>query len=142
MTTYESNVKTISSNEEMVFGILNDLNNLEKLRNNPEISDKIKNLELDSDSCSFQIDGIGKIGFKIIEREPFKTIKFVSEYLPFTVNAWIQLKEVSENDTKMKLTLKADLPAMIKMMLGSKLEKGINAVADTLATILNNQLKK
>ena len=30
MTTYESEIKAISSSEEVVFGILSDLNNLEK----------------------------------------------------------------------------------------------------------------
>ena len=45
MTTYESDIKTISSSEEMVFGILSDLNNLKKLQDNKELSEKIKDLE-------------------------------------------------------------------------------------------------
>lgn len=137
MTTYESDIKTISSNEEMVFGILADMNNLKKLENLPEIQDKIKNLEFDSDKCSFEIDGFGKVGFRIIEREPFKTIKFAGENVPVEINAWIQLKKLAENDTRLKLTLKAELPAMIKMMVDKKLKEGINAIADVLARNLS-----
>ncbi len=137
MTTYESDIKTISSNEEVVFGILSDLNNLKKLQENPALADKVKDLQFNTDSCSFSVEGFGKVGFRIIEREPFKTIKFVSENAPVEVNVWIQLKQVAENETRMKLTLKADLPAMIKMMVDKKLKEGINSVADLLAKTLS-----
>lgn len=137
MTTYESDIKTISSNEEVVFGILSDLNNLKKLQDNPALADKVKDLKFDTDSCSFSVDPVGKVGFKIIEREPFKTIKFESENSPVKVNVWIQLKQVEENNTKLKLTLKADLPMMIKMMVDKKLKEGINMIADMIAQTLS-----
>ena len=137
MTTYESDIKTISSSEEMVFGILSDLNNLSRLKDIPAANDKIKDLQFDTDHCSFGVAGMGRVGFKIIEREPFKTIKLESEQSPVHVNVWIQLKQVDENDTRMKLTLSADLPAMIKMMVDKKLKEGINAIADVLAKALS-----
>lgn len=137
MTTYESDIKTISSSEEVVFGILSDLKNLEKLKENSSLTDKAKDLQFDTDSCSFTVEGFGKMGFRIAEREPFKTIKLVSEKAPVDLNVWIQLKQVAEKDTRMKLTLKADLPAMIKMMVDKKIKEGINAVADVLAKALN-----
>lgn len=139
MTTYESDIKTISSNEEVVFNVLSDLTNLQKLQNiHHEHSDKLKDAEFTTDTCSFKVEGLGKIGFRIIEREPFKTIKFESENIPFKVNAWVQLKQVAENDTRMKLTLKAELPAMVKMMVDKKLKEGINTIADAMATALSN----
>ncbi len=137
MTTYESEIKTISSNEEVVFGILNDLNNLKKYEDLIPANDKLKDLQFDSDSCSFVVEMIGKIGFRIVEREPFKTIKLKSEYAPVDMNVWVQLKQVAENDTRLKLTLKAELPAMIKIMVDKKLKEGINVIADALAKALN-----
>jgi len=137
MTTYESDIKTISSNEEVVFGILSDLNNLTKLAENPSLTDKAKDLQFDTDSCSFSVEGFGKVGFRIVEREPFKTIKFVSENTPVEVNVWVQLKQTDDNQTAMKLTLKAELPMMIKMMVDKKLKEGINTIADMLAKTLS-----
>ncbi|MDD4993147.1 MAG: SRPBCC domain-containing protein [Paludibacter sp.] len=137
MTTYESDIKTISSNEEVVFGILSDLNNIQKLKDNPALADKAKDIQFDTDSCSFSVEGFGKVGFRIIEREPFKTIKLASENAPVQVNVWIQLKQVAENDTRLKLTLKAELPTMIKMMVDKKIKEGINLIADMLAKTLN-----
>jgi hypothetical protein len=137
MTTYESDIKTISSNEEVVFGILSDLNNIQKLKDNPALADKVKDIQFDADSCSFSVEGFGKVGFRITEREPFKTIKLASENAPVHVNVWIQLKQVAENDTRLKLTLRAELPTMIKMMVDKKLKEGINMIADMLAKTLN-----
>ncbi|MDD5183960.1 MAG: SRPBCC family protein [Paludibacter sp.] len=133
MTTYESDIKTISSNEEVVFNKLSDLNNLKELQNKSPETDKIKDLFFDADSCSFVVDGIGKIGFRVVEREPFKTIKLNSENAPVQLSVWVQLKKTDENNTAMKLTLKAELPMMIKMMVDKKLKEGINKVADLLA---------
>ena len=137
MTTYESDIKTISSNEEVVFGILSDLNNLKVLLGNTALSDKVKDLQFQPDSCSFVVEGFGKMGFRITDREPFKTIKLQSEKAPVDLNVWIQLVQRAENDTQMKLTLKADLPAMIKMMIDKKLKEGINLIADILAKALS-----
>ena len=138
MTTYESDIKTISSSEEVVFDILSDLNNLKKLQDNPELTDKVRDLEFDRDSCSLSIEGLGKLGFKVIEREPYKTIKLESDHALVQVNIWIQLKQVDTNDTRMKLTLKAEIPTMIKMMVDKKLKEGINKVADFIAIGLSN----
>jgi hypothetical protein len=139
MTTYESDIKTISSNEEVVFGILSDLNNLSGILEHTTLIDKVKNLQFQTDNCSFIVEGFGKMGFKIIEREPFKTIKLLSENAPVEINVWIQLIQKSENETQMKLTLKADLPVMIKMMIDKKLREGINLIADILTKLLSKQ---
>jgi hypothetical protein len=137
MTTYESDIKTISSSEEVVFGVLSDLNNLKNIQNQTPAINTIKDLQFDADSCSFNVEGFGKIGFRIIEREPFKTIKLVSENAPFQVNIWVQLKMVDNNQTALKLTLKVDIPMMIKMMVDKKLKEGINMIADLLVKALN-----
>ena len=137
MTTYESDIKTISSNEEVVFGILSDLNNLKAVLANAPMTDKVKDLQFETDSCTFVVEGFGKMGFRIIEREPFKTIKLHSEKAPVDLNVWIQLVQRTENDTQMKLTLKADLPVMIKMMIDKKLKEGINLITDLLAKALS-----
>ena len=137
MTTYESDIKTISSNEEVVFGILSDLTNLKEIIGRTPLNDKVKDLEFQPDSCSFAMEGFGKMGFRITDREPFKTIKLESEKAPVNLSVWIQLIQRAENDTQMKLTLKADLPTMIKMMIDKKLKEGINLIADVLAKALS-----
>ena len=140
MTKYQSEIKTISSSEEVVFGILSDLNHLEKLKNQDIASGKLKVLECNADSCLLEIEQVGRIGFRIVEKEAYKTIKFESFQLAVEVNAWIHLEQVAEKETKMELTLAANLPPLLKMMLNKKLERGINMLADFFESFLNNQL--
>jgi hypothetical protein len=140
MTTYESDIKTISSSREVVFNVLSDLNNLRKITGNPDLNDKVKDLEFDTDTCSFTISGVGKVGFRVEGREPFKTIHFKAEHSPVPVNVLVELSEIVENSTQMKLTLQAEIPSMIKMMVDKKLKEGMNAFAEILAKTLSSDL--
>ena len=49
------------------------------------------------------------------------------------MNFWIQMKEVAPMDTRIKLTLKADIPMMFKMMLDKKIQQGIDQAAAMIA---------
>ncbi len=120
-----------------VFETLSDLSNLERMKDKiPQ--EKISDFTFDKDSCSFSINPVGKVKFSIIEREPNKTIKFKADESPIDVTMWIQLKQVDENDTRMKLTIKAELNPFIKPMVSKPIQEGINKVADVLAAIPYN----
>ena len=107
MTEFVSEVKTIPHDEDRIFTMLSDLSNLERIKDRlPQ--DKIQDFEFDSDSCSFAVAPVGKITFRIVEREPNKTIKFETTNSPVPLFLWIQLKQVAPEDTKMKMTIKAD----------------------------------
>ena len=97
MSDFVSEIKTIPYNEDRIFGMLSDLSNLERVKDKiPQ--DKIKEFEFDCDSCRFNVDPVGKIEFQIVEREPYKTVKFMTTNSPIPVTLWIQLKQVAEND--------------------------------------------
>ena len=134
MTEFVSEIKTIPHNEADVFNMLSDLSNLERMKDKiPQ--EKISDFTFDKDSCSFSVSPVGKVKFSIIEREPNETIKFKADGSPIDVTMWIQLKQVDENDTRMKLTIKAELNPFIKPMVSKPIQEGINKVADVLAAI-------
>ncbi len=134
MTEFTSDVKAIPFNEDRVFAMLSDLSNLERVRDRiPE--DKVKGFEFDSDSCSFAVDPVGKIRFQIVEREPNKTIKFTTVQSPVPLFLWIQLKQVEEGDTRMKMTVKADLNPFLKPMVSKPLQDALNKISDLIASL-------
>jgi carbon monoxide dehydrogenase subunit G len=137
METYESNIVQIQASAQQIFDKLSNLENLQPLINNlpPEATQKVKDIAVTSDTCRFSIENFGEMGFKIIEREPCKTIKFSGDATPVEVYLWIQLVEKEAYNTKMKVTLKADIPFMLKMMVGSKLKDGVNQIATVLSKI-------
>lgn len=140
MAEFVSDIKVIPYSDADVFVILSDLNNLE-LAKDKIPQDKIKDFSFDTDSCTVNVDPVGKIKFVIIEREPNKTIKFQAEQLPFGVNMWVQLKAVSDNETKMKITVRAEMNAFIAPMVSKPLQAGIDKVAELLAQLPYKELK-
>lgn len=143
-TKYVSDIKIVNNNQEIIFNYLSNFENLSTYVNEGLLSKmteqipqiKISNFESDADSCRFQISGMGLAEIRIIEREPHKTIKISSSgSLPVEIVFWIQLLPVSAYETKLRLTLNADMSMMIKMMVNKKLEEGINQLADMLANL-------
>lgn len=92
-------------------------------------------MSFDTDSCTFDVNPIGKITLRIIEREPQKTIKFVADNSPIPLNMWIQLVSLNENETKTKITVKAELNPFIKPMVSKPLQDGLNKMAQMLTVI-------
>ncbi|MDH8702105.1 carbon monoxide dehydrogenase subunit G [Dysgonomonadaceae bacterium PH5-43] len=133
-TDFQSEIKTIPHNQERVFEVLSDMSYLENVKDKLP-KDKVQDFSFDKDSCSFSVSPAGNIKFTIIEREFPKTIKFKADKAPFDVFMWIQLVESSSEETKMKLTVKADLNPFLKPMLSKPLQEGINKIADVLAAI-------
>ena len=131
MTEFVSEVKTIPFNEDRIFNMLSDLSNLGKVQDRiPQ--DKIQDFEFDKDSCSFSVAPVGKITFQIVEREPNKTIKFTTTNSPVPLFLWIQLKQVEENDTRMKITVRAELNPFIKPMVSKPLQDAIDKISTML----------
>jgi carbon monoxide dehydrogenase subunit G len=139
MTEFVSEIKTIPYNQKKIYEVLANLENLEKLKDKIS-SDKIKDFTFDRDSCSLSVNPVGKVKFSIIEREPFKTIKLTASEAPINVNMWVQLVEVTENETKMKLTIKAELNPFLRPMLSKPLQDGLNKIADILAIVPYNEV--
>lgn len=134
MAEFTSEVKTIPYPDADIFSVLSDLNNLELAKDRiPQ--DKIKDFSFDTDSCTVTVDPIGKVRFVIIDREPNNTIKFEAEQVPIDLKMWIQLKSSGEAETKMKLTIKADLNPFLKPMVSKPLQQGLDKVADILSSL-------
>ncbi|HRS19759.1 MAG TPA: hypothetical protein P5243_09665, partial [Bacteroidales bacterium] len=74
------------------------------------------------------------ITLQIIEEEPYKLIKLGSEQnKEFCI--WIQLKQVAPYDTRIRITLHADIPLMAKMFAKNKLQVFVDGFAEALAQI-------
>ena len=134
MAQFESSIKLIPYPQQAVYNMLSDLSNIERIKDKiPE--DKLQNLTFDSDSISIDVAPVGAVSMRIIEREEPKTIKFESENSPMPFNFWIQLLPTSDTESKMRLTIKADIPIFLKAMVTKPLQEGIEKIADALAII-------
>ena len=140
MNTYESKQKQLFVSQIEAYNKLSDLKNIEPYVSaiKQQFQDKIQDISIDPNYISLSVENINVV-FKIIDREEYKTIKFAVDNIPLSANMWIQLKEISEMETRMKLTIKADIPFFLKPMVGDKLEKGIDEIANAIALAINKK---
>ena len=133
MSKFESKIKQVPYSQKSVFDMLSDLNNIERVRDRiPE--DKIKDLEFDSDSVSIS-SPMGPVTLRVVERDEPKCIKFETEKSPVPMNLWIQMLPTSETESKLKVTISADLPFFMVAMAKKPLEEGVEKIAEALAMI-------
>ena len=133
MTSFESPVKTIAANVETVFETLSDLSNLERLR------DRLPKTKSPTSVRPRQLQFLGSpagnIAIRIVEREPNKTIKLETVESPVPFFIGIQLLPTPEDNTAMKLTLRAELNPFIRGMISKPLQEGSNKIAEAITLI-------
>lgn len=132
-TKYESKITSAPCSAQQVYRVLSNLQNLERVRDMIP-KDKVQEMDIEPDRVRMKVDGLAqKITIAIVDRIENDTVKFGAEGIPMDANFWIQMKEVSPVDTRLKLTIKADIPMMFKMMIGKKLQEGLDQAAEMLA---------
>ncbi|MCQ2204719.1 MAG: SRPBCC family protein [Bacteroidales bacterium] len=129
-TTYESAIKVVTNNVGVIYGKLSDFRNFSAVL--PQ--DKLKNWECTADTCRFTVDGMGEMGLRIIDRQENSVVKYTADGATrFNFNLWVQMKEVEPYSSRIKVTMKADLNPMIKMMVGSHLQKFVDMLAEAIS---------
>lgn len=139
MTEYVSEVKTVPYSDIDIFRVLSDLQNLEQV-NELLHTEKIRDFSFDTDTVSFRVDPVGKVTFRVVEREPNKLVKFKSEQLPFEIFLWIQLASKAEEDTRLRVTVKADLNPFIKGMVDKPMREVVDKISEGLSRLPYDQL--
>ena len=139
MAQFESSIKFVPYSQERVYNKLEDLNNLASLKERFEqvrekVGDKIQDIAFDRDSLTLTVQGMN-VTLRIIEREPCKCIKFEGDKSPIPVNLWVQILPVTEEQAKMKVTIRAEVNMFMKAMVTKPLPEGVEKIADMLAMI-------
>lgn len=141
-----SDIKKITASVDSVYDFFSNFENIEKFfaerkkhipgEEQAKISEQIESFFATQESCKITIKKYGEVGLDIVDKEPNKTLKYqTNEQSPAPLTLWLQLISVSETDTRMRLTLHAELNMMMKMMLKDKLRKGIDQLAQQLTMI-------
>ena len=139
MAQFESSIKFVPYSQERAYNKLEDLNNLASLKERFEqvrekVGDKIQDIAFDRDSLTLTVQGMN-VTLRIIEREPCKCIKFEGDKSPIPGNLWVQILPVTEEQAKMKVTIRAEVNMFMKAMVTKPLQEGVEKIADMLAMI-------
>ncbi|MGI6573423.1 MAG: SRPBCC family protein [Fermentimonas sp.] len=139
MTEYVSEVKRIPHGNATVFGVLSNLQNLERVKEWLPM-DGIGDFTFDGDAVSFRLNPVGEVTFRLVERQPNKLLKFQAERLPLPVFLWIQLVGKSETDTRLRVTVRADVNPLTKGMVDKPLREVVEKLSDGLSKLPYDRL--
>jgi carbon monoxide dehydrogenase subunit G len=127
MARIESRIGVVKQPAEKIYNYISNFNNFSRLI--PE--DRVKDFESTGDTCRFRVEGIGRAGLRIIEREPHKLIKISSdEETSFDFLLWIQIKEIESGDSRMKITTEVSMNPMMAAMAKKPLKNLVDTLID------------
>ncbi len=104
---FKSKTRTIHRSDRQIFELLSDFSVFSALV--PE--DKVREWEASPDHCSFQVDGIGKVALRVVERQPFSLIRASIE-TSYAENVFLQLNlhSTAPYETVVSLELQQTTP--------------------------------
>ena len=131
---FESSIKQIPYPQEAVYRNISDLRNLDKVKDRVP-ADKVNDFKYDEDTVSVNVPPVGELKLRICDREEPKCVKFETIQSPVPFNVWVQVLPVDDNNSKMKVTVKAELNPFIKSMVEKPLQDGVEKIADALSQV-------
>ena len=153
LTKFESAVKPLSHPQQTVYGWLSDLRHIEALReklNDPAVLQQLgervpgtdaeslrrqlETMTLSEDTVTMD-SPLGKVTLRIVEREAPKCVKLEAEGSPLPLTLWVQVLPVAEAESKMRVTLGAEVNVFMKAMVSKPLQQAVDGIADMLASL-------
>ena len=150
MARYESKIVTVNALQENVYQRYADLSALQVMKDNMAAEMKaqirakleeqgqgkvhVSDFHFDTDTARFKVNGMD-VCIRIVEREQPKCVKYSAENSPVPATVWIQMLPASAYETKIRVTLDIDIPFYLKPMIGSKLDKAADMIAEALTKI-------
>ena len=136
MERYESAIKVVKASDATIFDRLTDLAAIGQALP-PQV---VKDWEATADECHFTVDKVGRVGLKIEGKQPFALVKYtVTAQVPVGMSLFVQIKPAPDdaNESRIRLTITANIPFMLKAMVGGKLQELVDKLADAFATRLS-----
>ncbi|MDD7080580.1 MAG: hypothetical protein PUI06_07535 [Prevotella sp.] len=153
LAKYESEVKIVPQSQSVVYSRFDDLNSLSAIKDrlsDPTVqqklseqvpADKLDELRKYAQGLSFEADAIhiaspmGNITLRVVEREAPKCIKFASEGSPVQLYVWIQLLPHGAYESKLRVTVGAEVNFFMKGMVAKPLQQAADGLANMLSAL-------
>ena len=128
---YVSKIKKNSCQDQQLFNFVSDFRNLASMLP-AEVKDKVS---VTSETITIQAMQAMSITLSILEKEPYKLLKIGTEGNEM-FRIWIQLKQIAPYDTRIRVTLRANVPLITRPMLKkAKLQDFVDNLALALGQI-------
>jgi len=126
----ESRIGKSASSDRTIYEFITNFDHFKSLL--PE--GKVSGWESSGDRCSFQVEPLGRTGLQILEKQPHSLVKVASipEFSKYQFTIWIQLKQVAEGDTRIKITVEPHVNQFLIPMIKGPLKLFVNGLIDKI----------
>ena len=133
MEKYESKQCQILKSAAQIYPFISNFSLL-----TPAVADKVEEWNATEDTCSFKVKGF-TVKLRMVDKAYGKHVKISGDDggVPIDFNFWIQLHEVTPTDTRIRMVLHCELNMMMRMMIGGKIQKGLDQAVETFAQAFN-----
>lgn len=149
MSAYKSNPVTVFAAAPAVFATLSEPAKLRELLDNvpadkiPEESRaQLDKIRIEGDSISVDGGPTGSITLQITERRAPDLIRFQGVGLPVSLSLDFIITPETESECSVTVELDADIPKMLRPMVGGALQKAADQMASTIARISFDRLNQ
>lgn len=138
MEKYESKIKVVKASSEAIFSALSDLSRVKDALP-AQAASYLKDPQFSADEISFDVDKIGRIAVSIAEKTPASLVKYaLKAAVPIKANIFMQIKDAPQpeaiGESRLKVTITADIPFMLKPLIGNKLQEAVDKIAEAIST--------
>ena len=133
MEQIHSNTHEIEAPQRVVFGVLSDVENLQRLKERVP-QEKLQDVVIGEDSLSYK-SPMGMVTLKLVEKEPNKTIKYSTVQSPLPFDMWVQLLPITGSQCKMRVTVGLNMNSFMMAMVKKPLTDAVEKIAGLLAQI-------
>lgn len=136
MVNYKSKNAVVSKAPYELYMAFVDMRNFVQFL--PE--DKKEGVTADYDSIHAMVQGFN-IGVKVTDRVPYSKLEFADDGAPFQFRLTMNFNPASDPyKTDFHIALDADLNFMMKTLLGSKIQKALDKVVDSLVDLSEGRM--
>ena len=119
MLQLESRTFTVRGSQEEVYRFVSDFRELGRVL--PE--ELMRKVEANETECSFEFQGLGRIGLRISEKTPFSQVTITgTEDSPARFTLKANLSPVNDGQTQVALSFQAGLNMLLEMMARKPLQ--------------------
>lgn len=139
MSVYKSTPHAINLPVEKAFENISNLSRLQEYLDNlpKEELARIGEIRFTDNSILIKAAAVGEIALNVTERVAPERVRFAAANAPVRMEALLNLTPATPETSSLVAEIDVDIPAMLKPMIGGKLQEAADKMADMVSFLLN-----
>lgn len=130
LSTFESRTGKLTCTPSEIFDFVTDIRNFKQFV--PENA-SINELNVNRESCSFNISPVGNVNVNLSEREPYNKVVYSGSALQSNdFSLTLNIKETTAGKAEVQIELAAKLNPLLKMMIAKPVDSFLEKVIDEM----------